>query len=110
MTRRRLAAVAALFAGLVTVAAAIVVAVEAFPHSSCCCWRVAWLSAWPAAKIAFAVRVPLPRAARPRRPVLFVNLRSGGGNAERFSLAAQARARGIDPLRDRPRAPTSGRS
>jgi diacylglycerol kinase family enzyme len=32
---------------------------------------------------------------RPRRPVLFVNPRSGDGKAARFRLAAEARARGI---------------
>ena len=32
------------------------------------------------------VRVPLPRAARPRRPVLFLNPRSGGGKVDRFQL------------------------
>ena len=46
---------------------------------------------------AFRVRISLPRAARPTRPVLFYNPRSGGGKADRFSLAAEARARGIEP-------------
>jgi hypothetical protein len=48
-----------------------------------------------ATKAAFAMRVPLPDAADPERPVLFLNPRSGGGKAERFQLAAEARARGI---------------
>jgi hypothetical protein len=48
-----------------------------------------------ATKAAFAMRVPLPEAADPERPVLFLNPRSGGGKAERFQLAAEARARGI---------------
>jgi diacylglycerol kinase family enzyme len=56
-----------------------------------------WLSV-AAAGAAFAVRVPLPKAARPRRPVLFMNPRSGGGKAERFRLADEARARGIEPV------------
>jgi diacylglycerol kinase family enzyme len=34
----------------------------------------------------------------PERPVLFVNPRSGGGNAERADLAEQARERGIDAI------------
>jgi diacylglycerol kinase family enzyme len=34
----------------------------------------------------------------PRRPVLFVNLRSGGGTAEREHLSDRARARGIEPI------------
>jgi diacylglycerol kinase family enzyme len=50
------------------------------------------------ARAAFGVRAHLPQAAAPRRPVLFFNPKSGGGKAERFSLAAQARARGIDPV------------
>ena len=55
-----------------------------------------------AAKAAFAVRVPLPRAPAPRRPVLFLNPRSGGGKAERFSLASEARARGIEAVELQP--------
>ena len=39
-----------------------------------------------------------PRAAPPRRPVLFFNPRSGGGKAERFALAKEARERGIEPI------------
>lgn len=51
-----------------------------------------------AARAAFAVHVPLPPAPRPRRPVLLMNPRSGGGKAERFSLAEQAPARGIETI------------
>jgi diacylglycerol kinase family enzyme len=51
-----------------------------------------------ATKAAFAVHVPLPGAADPVRPVLFFNPRSGGGKAERFKLADEARARGIEPI------------
>ena len=47
---------------------------------------------------AFAIRVPLPKAPRPRRPVLFLNPRSGGGKAQRFQLADEARKRGIEPV------------
>jgi diacylglycerol kinase family enzyme len=56
-----------------------------------------WLAV-TAACAAFATRVPLPKAARPRRPVLFMNPRSGGGKAERFGLAEEARKRGIEPV------------
>src|SRR5918998_1021989 len=56
-----------------------------------------WL-AFSAAVAAFTIHVPLGKAARPRRPVLFINPRSGGGKAERFGLADQARARGIEPV------------
>jgi len=48
------------------------------------------------ARAAFAVHVPLPRAEAPSAPVLYVNPKSGGGKAERFSLADEARERGIE--------------
>jgi hypothetical protein len=51
-----------------------------------------------AARAAFLIHVPLPKALRPRRPVLFLNPRSGGGKAERFKLADEARKRGIEPV------------
>jgi diacylglycerol kinase family enzyme len=51
-----------------------------------------------AASAAFRVRLVLPRGPRPRRAVLFYNPRSGGGKAERFALASEARARGIAPV------------
>jgi diacylglycerol kinase family enzyme len=54
------------------------------------------------ARIAFDTHVALPRADRPRRPVLFVNPRSGDGKAARFGLQEQARARGIAPVELRP--------
>ncbi|MGZ5324136.1 MAG: diacylglycerol/lipid kinase family protein [Solirubrobacterales bacterium] len=51
-----------------------------------------------AARIAFRARVALPDAEPPDRPVLFFNPLSGGGKAERFALAEEARARGIEPI------------
>jgi diacylglycerol kinase family enzyme len=51
-----------------------------------------------AARAALAVHVALPSASAPRQPVLFFNPRSGGGKAKRFSLAAEAGARGIEPI------------
>ena len=51
-----------------------------------------------ATKAAFAMRVPLPGAPDPARPVLFFNPRSGGGKAKQFNLADEARARGIKPI------------
>ena len=50
------------------------------------------------ASAAFRARVELPARPRPRRPVLFYNPRSGGGKAERFHIAAEARVRGIEPV------------
>jgi len=51
-----------------------------------------------AARAAFRVHVELPRAAPPERAVLFYNPLSGGGKAERFHLADEARKRGIEPI------------
>jgi diacylglycerol kinase family enzyme len=51
-----------------------------------------------ATKATFAVRTPLPGAADPARPALFFNPKSGGGKAERFKLADEARERGIEPI------------
>jgi len=50
------------------------------------------------ARAAFARHVRLAQRPRPHRPVLFFNPRSGGGKAERFALAREAQARGIDAI------------
>jgi diacylglycerol kinase family enzyme len=50
------------------------------------------------ARAAFRRRVSLPPVPRPERPVLFYNPKSGGGKADRFGLAGEARARGIEPI------------
>jgi diacylglycerol kinase family enzyme len=50
------------------------------------------------ARIAFHARVTLPPAMAPERPVLFFNPKSGGGKAEKFALADEARSRGIEPV------------
>ncbi len=42
------------------------------------------------------------RGGRARRAVLIMNLKSGGGKAERFDLANEARRRGIEPIVLRP--------
>jgi diacylglycerol kinase family enzyme len=55
-----------------------------------------------AARQTLNVHVDLPSAQAPNRPVLFFNPRSGGGKAERFSLAEEARARGIEPIELKP--------
>jgi diacylglycerol kinase family enzyme len=51
-----------------------------------------------ATRSAFKVHVPLYPAPDPRHPVLFYNPKSGGGKAEKFHLAEEARARGIEPI------------
>ncbi|MGW5195118.1 diacylglycerol/lipid kinase family protein [Kribbella sp. NPDC004138] len=55
-----------------------------------------------ATRAAFLARAELPRAAAPQRAVLFYNPRSGGGKAERFALAEEARRRGIEPIELKP--------
>jgi hypothetical protein len=50
------------------------------------------------ARAAFGGRADLPRVPPVRHPVLFYNPKSGGGKAERFSVAAEARMRGIEPI------------
>jgi diacylglycerol kinase family enzyme len=51
-----------------------------------------------AGRRAFAVDTELPVGAAPKRPVLFYNPKSGGGKAERFQVAREARARGVEPV------------
>jgi diacylglycerol kinase family enzyme len=51
-----------------------------------------------ATRSAFRIHVPLEPAPDPRRPVLFYNPKSGGGKAEKFHLAEEARGRGIEPI------------
>ncbi len=59
---------------------------------------VALLLSVVCARTAFAFRSHLPPATAPRRPVLFFNPKSGGGKAERFAVAVEAQARGIEPI------------
>ena len=51
-----------------------------------------------AARTVFTVHARLPVAAAPTRPVLIYNPKSGGGKAERFEVAREARARGVEPI------------
>ena len=51
-----------------------------------------------AARATLDVHVDLPSASPPTRPVLFFNPKSGGGKAEHFKLAEEARKRGIEPI------------
>ena len=59
---------------------------------------VCFAAALAAGRMAFRLHAKLPSAAAPSRPVLFYNPLSGGGKAERFKLADQARNRGIEPI------------
>jgi diacylglycerol kinase family enzyme len=51
-----------------------------------------------ATRAAFRIHAPLDRAPDPRHPALFYNPKAGGGKAEKFHLADEARARGIEPI------------
>jgi diacylglycerol kinase family enzyme len=51
-----------------------------------------------AAQRVFATHADLPGIARPVHPVVFYNPKSGGGKAERFDVAGEARARGVQPI------------
>jgi diacylglycerol kinase family enzyme len=51
-----------------------------------------------AARRAFTIHAELPAAVPPKRAVLFYNPKSGGGKAERFEVAREARARGVEPV------------
>jgi diacylglycerol kinase family enzyme len=59
---------------------------------------VGFIAALAAASLAFSARAELPAAPRPRRPVLFYNPKSGGGKAERFRVADEARERGVEAI------------
>ncbi|HEY6398746.1 MAG TPA: diacylglycerol kinase family protein [Solirubrobacteraceae bacterium] len=50
------------------------------------------------ARRVFAVHARLPTAPAPKRAVLFYNPKSGGGKAERFHVAREARARGVEAV------------
>jgi diacylglycerol kinase family enzyme len=56
------------------------------------------VGALAAARAAFAVPLRLTALPSPKRPVLIFNPRSGGGKAERFHVAEEARRRGIEPI------------
>ena len=45
-----------------------------------------------------AAAQPVSRAARPRRAILLMNPKSGGGKVERFDLVGEARRRRIEPV------------
>lgn len=51
-----------------------------------------------AARGVFVAHVEWPAAPSPRHPVVFYNPKSGGGKAERFDVAGEARSRGIEPV------------
>ncbi|WP_053227407.1 diacylglycerol/lipid kinase family protein [Solirubrobacter soli] len=95
--RRGTARVVGLSVAVVLSAVAVLVPVSQDPLATIAAVVLLWLGL-AAARTAFKIRVRLPGVRAPRHPVLFYNPRSGGGKAERFSLAAEARRRGIEPI------------
>ncbi len=87
------------FANLNLVALILVIAASAVSVVSA---RYALRAKAAGAAEAAAARVRLTTAARPGRPVLVMNLKSGGGKAERFHLAEECERRGIEPVVLRP--------
>jgi diacylglycerol kinase family enzyme len=57
-----------------------------------------FLASLAAARAAFRIHVQLQPVAAPEHPVMFYNPLSGGGKAQRFHLADEARRRGIKPI------------
>ena len=53
-------------------------------------------------RVAEHAGVHLQEVPRPQHPVLIMNLKSGGGKAERFRLVDECKARGIEPIVLRP--------
>jgi diacylglycerol kinase family enzyme len=93
--------VALALAVLLLAAAVTLVFVEHDPRDDVLI-AVGVIAALATARQAFRARVEWPRAHRPAHPVLFYNPLSGGGKAERFKLAEEARDRGIEPIELRP--------
>jgi diacylglycerol kinase family enzyme len=99
LLRRGAARLLGLILALVALAAAVVILIVNGDHIAEGVLIVAGTAAAIAsAKAAFRQRVALPSAPAPAHPVLLYNPKSGGGKAERFSLADEARSRGITPV------------
>src|SRR5690348_8238864 len=99
LLRRGAARVLGAGIALAVLAAALFVAVADGGHLVGAALIVACLAlTLSAARAVFAIGAPLPSARAPSHPVLFFNPKSGGGKAERFKLAEEARRRGIEPI------------
>jgi diacylglycerol kinase family enzyme len=99
LLRRGLPRVTGLGVGLLALSVAILIPVTDGSHViEAILIGVGTVSTLGLARAAFRRKMVLPPAPRPARPVLFYNPKSGGGKAERFSLASEARARGIEPI------------
>jgi hypothetical protein len=98
LLRRGLARIAGLTCGALALGAAVVVLVTGGPLLAELLVVLGAIVFLTAVQTAFALRVRLSPVPRPKRPILFFNPRSGGGKAARFSIAVEARARGIEPI------------
>jgi diacylglycerol kinase family enzyme len=98
LLRRGIARVAGLTVGAVALAVPVVLIVVGGDPSADLLVVAGVLATLAASRAALAVHVTLPDAPPPRRAVLFFNPKSGGGKAERFHLADEARRRGIEPI------------
>ena len=96
--RRGVPRVAGLGLAALALAAALVVLVAGGARFADLLIVAGLLVTLAASRATLGVHVDLPDAEPPRRPVLFFNPRSGGGKAERFRLADEARERGIEPI------------
>jgi diacylglycerol kinase family enzyme len=98
-------------AAAVIMAAALALVITSFIFADIRIWRVALAAALSLLSVA-AARYALrrspgalnsaarrrPAVAAARHPVLIMNLKSGGGKAERFGLAQECRSRGIETV------------
>jgi len=106
VSRRGLARLAA----AVIMAAALAAAITSLVFADIRIWRVALAAALAAVSVLaaqYALRrspgsldpgARRPAVAAARHPVLIMNLKSGGGKAERFGLARECRRRGIETV------------
>ena len=99
LIRRGAARALGLAVGILALAATVILLVSNGDHVAAAIVIVAGLAlAALAARTAVTYHAPLPDAPAPKRPVLFYNPKSGGGKAEKFKLAEEARKRGIEPI------------
>jgi diacylglycerol kinase family enzyme len=99
LTRRGAARVAgATVASAFLIGAATLIVLEGAVVSNVLIAAAAALSIVAARRVFAVVPAELPVVALPEHPVLFYNPKSGGGKAERFHVASEARARGVKPI------------
>ncbi len=96
--RRGIARIVGLGVAVLALAGAVIVVVASGTPLADLLVVVGLLVTLAAAQAALATHVNLPTATAPSHPVLFFNPKSGGGKAERFAVAAEARKRGIEPI------------